>query len=610
MTAVFSYHVAVEQVKTEYGITLKKDKFECTTCQTCFERQLAFAKTELERMSIWQYMGVNVLQREMPAVKKLEAKYVEAAAGLRFVREKAQQRSLRQDVEMAEATAGASSRINELSDDNDCDDVSDSNFSSLSPSDSSSGDSGDEAKAGINHPVLKKIDELYEELGKIVGSGGVIPQGTVDAMKSIRTARYHIQRRKVVELEYRVQRRARREANTCKRRKLARTSTDPATTYNQWEYDEGRKLYPQIPDQSTPLPNAYPVTGGRNGFGMPKDFKWLPDNDDKRWHEHQVNDPRSRYYMTDEELNQIDFWDDIDYKVERGKREEWEYKLKKLEQKGRRRRELRWEEVYKPRGWSTQMRTRGEKRGINEFEEVNTNKNESIRAKTDTETTPGENGASAVNKPDKKNLGNLERGRERYMRQKIYRLNKAMNKMAIGDSANIEKANIDEQAETVQEGVAMGKTLQKKCFPTRKIASFGRRWEKPEKKEGEGKLRQEKASEQSGLADVQDTTEEDKNMKKEGGKRRKHVKFTHEVGLELTEEAEYDAATRAATAAAFATVGIADPTSERVRGTKVRFGEAAGQASKSAPVKTVARKKYWDGYDEEIEDEDKGYCGL
>ncbi|KAK6538324.1 hypothetical protein TWF694_011203 [Orbilia ellipsospora] len=61
--------------KEDYQAYMKLDKWCSTTCQDCFETQLSLARTELERVRVWKFVGVNINMRNMREVMKTHRGY-------------------------------------------------------------------------------------------------------------------------------------------------------------------------------------------------------------------------------------------------------------------------------------------------------------------------------------------------------------------------------------------------------------------------------------------------------------------------------------------------------------------------------------------------------
>ncbi|RVD88878.1 uncharacterized protein DFL_003048 [Arthrobotrys flagrans] len=216
---------AREQFLKDHNVVMGKDEYSCFTCQACFEYQLAWAKNEQERVEIWKFMGVNILQREMKDVKAKESEYATEADIQRRTRESTwgsysapKKKKRRPKVE------DQVSSVVELK--NDADSSDHESDGSGETSDTSSGYSSSSTppeKSGENHPVIKKIDALYLLLGILVSRSTSTPHGTAELMKAMHLARKNILARKLAEQSYK-----RKRENNKQGRKRVKNADDPA----------------------------------------------------------------------------------------------------------------------------------------------------------------------------------------------------------------------------------------------------------------------------------------------------------------------------------------------------------------------------------------------
>ncbi|EWC44886.1 hypothetical protein DRE_00945 [Drechslerella stenobrocha 248] len=326
-----------------------KDHNDCVTCQNCFERQLAWAKNELERIEVWRFVGVNILQRDFREAKIAELKgYHDFTSRiLEPPKDKKSQETNSARIFMfGKGVGGGSPRVVELDDNGDeiGDAASDSSDSDCDPNSS-----------GVNHPILKKMDDLYEDLAKDFANGSIIPQGVAEVMRSIRKARYHVERRKIAEADH-AQRRQKSRNPTKKRRKRSK-ETDPACSYTAGVYDEPLKVKY---GQGNPLQSSYDAGS----------FKWAPSHMDAQYFSHKMHTPRSYYYASNEELSRLDhfrtgYLQDADYRTT------WETWHAANIKEGRK--EWHWQEIYRPTDWEDGMDIRVPKR---KMEAINTDEGE------------------------------------------------------------------------------------------------------------------------------------------------------------------------------------------------------------------------------------------
>ncbi|EPS37240.1 hypothetical protein H072_9044 [Dactylellina haptotyla CBS 200.50] len=353
--------VEIKKFFEDHKVRMRPDKYDCITCQNCFEQQLKFAKTELERCEVWKWVGVNIGLREMRAVKLAQAQAWEA----RYFKPKT---SPVPDIEMVDVP-GASEIKNRITEvgyyDIDEDDEEDPNASQDQKDDQeqqddqeqkddqddncsdTSIDSTDPEQSGENHPILKTMDKLYSLLCKDLCKGGVVVHGVTELLKTIRQSQQHMKQCKVYDASLREIREAWEvkapDAVPHKRRKTE-NSVDPRVNYNTDEFQP--KIQPpgwtdngmapkKFLGAGTPLLRSLP--GPRNEYGrhkiMEPDFYWAPTEPDRDWFEHKLNQIDSDWYVADEDLWKMDI-PYTGFKKEDTDQYNWEPGYKKARAKG------------------------------------------------------------------------------------------------------------------------------------------------------------------------------------------------------------------------------------------------------------------------------------
>ncbi|KAK6338009.1 hypothetical protein TWF696_001480 [Orbilia brochopaga] len=302
----------------DHGVPMKKNRWKEASCQNCFERQLAWSKTELDRVETWKNVGVNILQREYAA-----SKFAERVGYREWIRTKLPMSDFEKGLQDLgnQLPNGRGPRIVELGDADNSDDSS-SEISEIDPENS-----------GVNHPILKQMDKLYADLSKEITSGKVVPKGMTDIVYTIRAARYHIERSKVAELERKQRRKAAK--GPPKRAKNVTVDNDPACGYSPATfYGRNRMYLGTWNDELEPLP----------GHKTQTEFNWVPRQDDKDFFDHRLNHPNSLYHVSDVDMYRLSMASE-EIPAEKSYRKEFE----KIHKPGER--VWTWHQVYKPRGW-------------------------------------------------------------------------------------------------------------------------------------------------------------------------------------------------------------------------------------------------------------------
>ncbi|KAF3199835.1 hypothetical protein TWF106_003666 [Orbilia oligospora] len=343
-----------EQFLKDHNVVMRKDEYSCFTCQTCFEYQLAWAKTEQDRVEVWKYVGVNILQREMTEVKAKELEYgidadiqqrrKESIWGSYSAPKKKKRRpKVGEEIPIA---------IEQKKDPDFESDISDETSSTSSGYSSSS---TQPEKSGKNHPIIKAIDALYPLLGNLVGRSTSTPHGTAELMKAMRLARKNILARKLAEQSYRLKRQSKKQA-----RKRVKNAEDPAINDpilrdSQSDHMRGinTHIIPAGQQTATPLRNvADEISDGKVKEG----FEWVPSDMDRIYWESKVNDINSDYYLTGPDLTRMDFEIEEEEKNERKRKRSWA----RHGTKG-----VDWRLGYLPDDWSGE-RSKATKRGKEE----------------------------------------------------------------------------------------------------------------------------------------------------------------------------------------------------------------------------------------------------
>ncbi|KAF3192088.1 hypothetical protein TWF788_004276 [Orbilia oligospora] len=343
-----------EQFLKDHNVVMRKDEYSCFTCQTCFEYQLAWAKTEQDRVEVWKYVGVNILQREMTEVKAKELEYgidadiqqrrKESIWGSYSAPKKKKRRpKVGEEIPIA---------IEQKKDPDFESDISDETSSTSSGYSSSS---PQPEKSGKNHPIIKAIDALYPLLGNLVGRSTSTPHGTAELMKAMRLARKNILARKLAEQSYRLKRQSKKQA-----RKRVKNAEDPAINDpilrdSQSDHMRGinTHIIPAGQQTATPLRNvADEISDGKVKEG----FEWVPSDMDRIYWESKVNDINSDYYLTGPDLTRMDFEIEEEEKNERKRKRSWA----RHGTKG-----VDWRLGYLPDDWSGE-RSKATKRGKEE----------------------------------------------------------------------------------------------------------------------------------------------------------------------------------------------------------------------------------------------------
>ncbi|KAF3113305.1 hypothetical protein TWF103_002468 [Orbilia oligospora] len=313
-----------EQFLKDHNVVMRKDEYSCFTCQTCFEYQLAWAKTEQDRVEVWKYVGVNILQREMIEVKAKELEYgidadiqqrrKESIWGSYSAPKKKKRRpKVGEEIPIT---------IEQKKDLDSSDFESDNSDETSSTSSGYSSSSTQPEKSGKNHPIIKAIDALYPLLGNLVGRSTSTPHGTAELMKAMRLARKNILARKLAEQSYRLKRQNKKQA-----RKRVKNAEDPAINDpilrdSQSDHMRGinTHIIPAGQQTATPLRNvADEISDGKVKEG----FEWVPSDMDRIYWESKVNDINSDYYLTGPDLTRMDFEIEEEEKNERKRKRSW-----------------------------------------------------------------------------------------------------------------------------------------------------------------------------------------------------------------------------------------------------------------------------------------------
>ncbi|KAF3267538.1 hypothetical protein TWF128_009078 [Orbilia oligospora] len=313
-----------EQFLKDHNVVMRKDEYSCFTCQTCFEYQLAWAKTEQDRVEVWKYVGVNILQREMTEVKAKELEYgidadiqqrrKESIWGSYSAPKKKKRRpKVGEEIPIT---------IEQKKDLDSSDFESDNSDETSSTSSGYSSSSTQPEKSGKHHPIIKAIDALYPLLGNLVGRSTSTPHGTAELMKAMRLARKNILARKLAEQSYRLKRQNKKQA-----RKRVKNAEDPAINDpilrdSQSDHMRGinTHIIPAGQQTATPLRNvADEISDGKVKEG----FEWVPSDMDRIYWESKVNDINSDYYLTGPDLTRMDFEIEEEEKNERKRKRSW-----------------------------------------------------------------------------------------------------------------------------------------------------------------------------------------------------------------------------------------------------------------------------------------------
>ncbi|KAK6339902.1 hypothetical protein TWF718_009289 [Orbilia javanica] len=344
-----------EQFLKDHNVVMRKDEYSCFTCQACFEYQLSWAKNEQDRIEVWRFVGVNILQREMKEVKAKELEYAIEADIQKKTREsiwgshsapKKKKRLPNPEFELSEIIAPKEDA--DLSGYES--DMSDERSSTTSGYSSSS---TQPEKSGKNHPIIKAMDALYPLLGNLVSRSSSTPHGTAELMKALRVARKNILARKLAEQSYRLKRRDKKQA-----RKRVKNADDPALkdpilkdSQTNYEHEISTHLVPAGQKNSTPLGNA----ANECIFGKTKEgFEWVPSDADRAYWESKVNDLKSDYYLAGPDLARMEFEVEEEGKKEENRKRSWAQRRSKGED---------WRVQYLPDGWSGK-RVKGAKRAL------------------------------------------------------------------------------------------------------------------------------------------------------------------------------------------------------------------------------------------------------
>ncbi|KAK6513650.1 hypothetical protein TWF506_008089 [Arthrobotrys conoides] len=334
---------------------MRKDEYSCFTCQTCFEYQLAWAKTEQERVEVWKYVGVNILQREMKEVKAKELEY-----GIDADIQKRRRESIWGSYSAPKKKKRHSKVVEEVSIIVDQqEDADSSDFESNNSNEESSTSSGYSSSStqpensGRNHPVIKAIDTLYPLLGNLLGRSTSTPHGTAELMKAIRLARKNILAKKLAEQSYRLKRENKKQDH-----KRVKDADDPALndpilrdSQTNYMHEIDTHILPAGSQTATPLRNVAAEFSENN---VKEGFELVPSDMDRIYWESKVNDINSDYYLTDLDLTRLEFEVEEEEKNERKRKRDWA----KHGTKG-----TDWRIGYLPDDWSGE-RSKGVKRNV------------------------------------------------------------------------------------------------------------------------------------------------------------------------------------------------------------------------------------------------------
>ncbi|KAF3904527.1 hypothetical protein ABW21_db0200566 [Orbilia brochopaga] len=314
----------------DHGVQMIRDRHKETTCQNCFERQLAWVKTETQRINVWKHVGVNILQREQAASKAAEAaNYREwttknVPLSTFEKRKKARLYAAGSAARNDQLPDGQGPRIVEL-DDND-EEMHDAS------TDSSSDESEiDPENTGANHPLLKQMDKLYADLAQEITAGKVIPQGMTEVLRSIRNARHHIERSKVAEVVHKKRRKAAKAS--AKRAKQVKEDADPALKFSPTTYYGPGRLYRE---PAPFLDLCDPVAG----WDKIDDFAWIPTEEDINFFQHRLQQYNDLYWIPDHAVGKLEYA----IEAEKRYRESWNERPKPITYPT-------WHTMHRPEGW-------------------------------------------------------------------------------------------------------------------------------------------------------------------------------------------------------------------------------------------------------------------
>ncbi|EGX52761.1 hypothetical protein AOL_s00007g97 [Orbilia oligospora ATCC 24927] len=531
-----------EQFLKDHNVVMRKDEYSCFTCQTCFEYQLAWAKTEQDRVEVWKYVGVNILQREMTEVKAKELEYgIDADIQQRrkesiwgsYSAPKKKKRRPKVGEEMPIT-------IEQKKDPDSSDFESDNSDEASSTSSGYSSSSTQPEKSGKNHPIIKAIDALYPLLGNLVGRSTSTPHGTAELMKAMRLARKNILARKLAEQSYRLKRQNMKQA-----RKRVKNAEDPAINDpilrdSQSDHMRGinTHIIPAGQQTATPLRNVADEISDGN---VKEGFDWVPSDMDRIYWESKVNDINSDYYLTGPDLTRMDFEIEEEEKNERKRKRSWA----RHGTKG-----VDWRLGYLPDDWS------GERSKANKREKE--------------ESSSDEDNIMIVTKDGRKKVTSL----------KILRL--AIKKLKLSGKDK----KIDQKSVKFVKIVPEGKKRQFKTPGKLWVAKEAER--KQEEEEEEAKKR-------AGLRGIARRKILKKAARAEKKRKLKEKKASTTEDVTTGEVTEMMRDLNVATEA-----GTVEP-AERIRGRRVRFAEVVGQAP---PGVTRRAPAVLDGREREIYQEE------
>ncbi|KAF3316344.1 hypothetical protein TWF173_002192 [Orbilia oligospora] len=531
-----------EQFLKDHNVVMRKDEYSCFTCQTCFEYQLAWAKTEQDRVEVWKYVGVNILQREMTEVKAKELEYgVDADIQQRrkasiwgsysAPKKKKRRPKVGEEIPIT---------IEQKEDPDSSDFESDNSDEASSISSGYSSSSTQPEKSGKNHPIIKAIDALYPLLGNLVGRSTSTPHGTAELMKAMRLARKNILARKLAEQSYRLKRQNKKQA-----RKRVKNAEDPAINDpilrdSQSDHMRGinTHIIPAGQQTATPLRNVADEISDGN---VKEGFDWVPSDMDRIYWESKVNDINSDYYLTGPDLTRMDFEIEEEEKNERKRKRSWA----RHGTKG-----VDWRLGYLPDDWS------GERSKANKREKE--------------ESSSDEDNIMIVTKDGRKKVTSL----------KILRL--AIKKLKLSGKGK----KIDQKSVKFVKIVPEGKKRQFKTPGKLWVAKEAER--KQEEEEEEAKKR-------AGLRGIARRKILKKAARAEKKRKLKEKKASTTEDVTTGEVTEMMRDLNVATEA-----GTVEPP-ERIRGRRVRFAEVVGQAP---PGVTRRAPAVLDGREREIYQEE------
>ncbi|KAK6352165.1 hypothetical protein TWF730_008997 [Orbilia blumenaviensis] len=512
----------------EHGVTMTKDKFSCFTCQTCFEHQLAWAKTELERVEVWKFVGVNILYREMKQLKERELEYAIDADFQKETRESPWGKWSAPIEPSRPGFANKAARpvtpeVNPNENESD-----DSDKRSCSSSSGYSSSSTTLGKSGENHRIIKTMDNLYAQLGNLLGRGKLTPNGTAELMKCIRMARKYILARKLAEQSYRLKREQGKQP-----RKHLKVPDDPELKDPVLKERE-EKFETKIRERfiakdmlaETPLRNCtreISFAEGKEGF------QWVPTESEKAYWENRMNDITSEYFLTDAELARIDFAYEVEGQElgaegEKERRRHWE-------KTGRGKPD--WRDRYLPPGWD------GEKgKGVKRQAEDSSSDEEEV-----------------VLAPRRKGRNGKE------MKKSLKKLRSAMRKLDL-DMKNDGKLG----------ALGPGAVLPEE--PKREVRGVGRLWalREAKRKEAEAKKKAQECTGGPTIGEGKPQTRKSRAKEKRGRGERSVSTKKGDSLVRATGDS-----TRNMTTGTDVTGSV-----PRTRGSIVRFGEATGQGPPGA----------------------------